>query len=196
MLIDRYGYEDQAAAVVAGLTGVAGDDRVILSTERFFAVHIGAPAGGRPTDTTPEAVALTLSMTPCPPTASLAPMVKVEDQVDQIGLSRAPIGATPVSIRSAEDSKVSGWAVDAPSRAPASGVDIVIDRMVFPAVYGAHRNDVAQYLGRPNYRDTGFNATIPANALSRGEHWLSLRVVTADGRCYFQSPEVRVSAIE
>ena len=196
VLVDRYGYEDQAAAVVAGLRGVAGDDRVILSTDRFFAVDIGAPAGGRPADSPPEAVALTLSMTPCPPPASLAPMVKVEDQVDQIGLSRAPFGATPASIRSAEDSKVSGWAVDAPSRAPASGVDVVVDRMVFPTIYGAHRNDVAQYFGRPNYRDTGFNATIPANALSRGEHWLNLRVVTADGRCYFQSPAVRVNAIE
>ena len=33
-----------------GLKGVAGDDRVILSTDRFFAVHIDSPAGGRPAD--------------------------------------------------------------------------------------------------------------------------------------------------
>ena len=196
VLVDRYGYEDQAAAVVAGLKGVAGNDGVILNTDRFFAVAIGAPAATRSSDQTPEAVALTLAMTPCPPTASLAPMVKVEDQVDQIGSSRAPFGATPASIPLTEDSKVSGWAVDAPNRAPASGVDVVIDQMVFPSIYGTHRNDVAQYFGRPNYRDTGFTTTIPANALSRGEHWLSLRVVTADGRCYFQSPAVRVSSIE
>lgn len=196
VLVDRFGYEDQAAAVVAALGRVAGKDRVILSTDRFFAVDIAALAGGGQTNATQEAVPLTLSMTACPPTASLAPMVKVEDQVDQIGSSRAPFGATPASIPLAEDSKVSGWAVDAPSRAPASGVDVVVDRMVFPSVYGAHRNDVAQYFGRPNYRDTGFTATIPAKALSRGDHWLSVRVVTADGRCYYQSPAVRVSAIE
>jgi len=196
ILVDRYGYEDQAAAIIAGLRRVAGDDRAILSTDRFFAVDLGALAGGGSTGPSAGAVALTLSMTPCPPPASLAPMVKVEDQVDQIGLSRAPFGATPPSIRSAEDSKVSGWAVDAPSRAPASGVDVVIDRMVFPTIYGANRNDVAQFFSRPNYRETGFTATIPANTLSRGEHWLSMRVVTADGRCYFQSPAVRVSSIE
>ena len=196
VLVNRYGYEDQAAAVVAGLRQVAGTDRVILSTDHFFAVDIGALAGGTSAGPTPQAVALTLSMTPCPPPASLAPMVKVEDQVDQIGLSRAPFGATPSSIRSAEDSKVSGWAVDGPGRAPAAGVDIVIDRIVFPSIYGSHRNDVAQYFKRPDYRDTGFTATIPANSVPRGEHWLSLRVVTADGRCYFQSPGVRVSAIE
>ena len=68
--------------------------------------------------------------------------------------------------------------------------------MVFPTTYGTHRNDVAEYFRRPNYRDTGFTAVIPANAIPRGEHWLSIRVVTADGRCYFQSPGFRVKAIE
>ena len=79
---------------------------------------------------------------------------------------------------------------------PAAGVDIVIDRVVYPTTYGTHRNDVAEYFRRPNYRDTGFAAVIPANAIPLGEHWLSIRVVTADGRCYFQSPGFRVKAIE
>ena len=65
--------------------------------------------------------------------------------------------------------------------------------MVFPTTYGTHRNDVAQYFRQPSYRDTGFTATIPANAISPGEHWLSIRVVTADSRCYFQSPGFRVT---
>ena len=123
-------------------------------------------------------------------------MVSVADQVDQIGESRAPWGAGAAQIRRSQDSKVSGWAVDAPRRSPAAGVDVVIDRMVFPTTYGTHRNDVAQYFRQPNYRDTGFTATIPANAISPGEHWLSIRVVTADGRCYFQSPGFRVTSIE
>jgi hypothetical protein len=45
-------------------------------------------------------------------------MVKVEDQVDQIGLSRAPFGADPLVDPVGGDSKVSGWAVDGPGRAP------------------------------------------------------------------------------
>ena len=41
--------------------------------------------------------------------------------------------------------------------------------MVFPTTYGTHRNDVAEYFRQPSYRDTGFTATIPANAIaSRG----------------------------
>jgi hypothetical protein len=48
----------------------------------------------------------------------------------------------------------------------------------------------------PSYRDTGFTATIPANAIPPGERWLSIRVVRADGRCYFQSSGFRVMSIE
>jgi hypothetical protein len=197
VLVDRYGYEDQGAAVVTGLQRSVGDERVIVSTDRFVAVDIRAIAGdATPVPHSVEPVALTLSMPPCPPTASLAAMVSVTDQVDQIGESRAPWGAGAAQIRRSQDAKVSGWAIDAPRRSPATGVDVVIDRMVFPTTYGTHRNDVAQYFRQPSYRETGFTATIPANAIAGGEHWLSIRVVTADGRCYFQSPGFRVTSIE
>ena len=195
VLVDRYGYEDQGAAVLAGLRRSVRADRVIVSTDRFVALDIRALAGNAPaTPATP--VAMTLSMTPCPAAPSLAPMVRVADQVDQIGESRGPWGGGVAQIRRSQDSKVSGWAVDAPRRSAAAGVDVVIDRMVFPTIYGTDRTDVAQYFGRPSYRDTGFIATIPANAVPRGDHWLSIRVVTADGRCYFQSPGFPVTSIE
>ena len=51
VLVDRYGYEDQGAAVIAGLRRSVGDDRVIVSTDRFVAVDIratGGPARRRP----------------------------------------------------------------------------------------------------------------------------------------------------
>jgi phosphoglycerol transferase len=197
VLVDRYGYEDQGTAVIAGLRRGAGDDRVIVSTDRFFAVDIRA-AAGRSADaaSSMDPVALTLSMTPCPPTASLAPMVSVSDQVDQIGENRAPWGAGTAQIRRSQEAKVSGWAIDAPRRSPAAGVDVVVDGMVFPTTYGTHRNDVAEYFRQPGYRDSGFTAIIPANAIAPGEHWLSIRVVTADGGCYFQSPGFRVTSIE
>ncbi len=197
VLVDRYGYEDQGAAMIAGLRRSVGDGRVIVSTDRFVVVDIRALSGRAPAaSASREPLALTLSMTPCPPPPSLAPMVSVGDQVDQIGESRAPWTAGGAQIRRSRDSKVSGWAVDGPKRAPAAGVDVVVDRMVFPATYGTHRDDVAQYFRQPNYRDTGFTATIPANAIPPGEHFLSIRVVTADGRCYFQSPGFRVTSVE
>ena len=195
VLVDRYGYEDQGAGVIAALRRAAGDDRVLFSADRFVAVDIRTLAD-RPAVTSAAAPALTLSMAACPPTASLAPMVSVADQVDLVGESRPPWGADGARIRRSQESKVAGWAVDGPRRAPAAGVDVVIDRAVFPTTYGTHRNDVAQYFKRPAYRDTGFTAIIPANALARGERWLSIRVVTADGRCYFESPGVRVTVVE
>ena len=177
-----------------------------MAADRFVAVDIRTLADGATGVTgatgatsapaPAPAPALTLSMAPCPATPSLAPMVSVADQVDQIGESRSPWTATGALIRRALESKVSGWAVDGPRRAPAAGVDVVIDRTVFPTTYGTHRNDVAQYFKRPNYRDTGFTAIIPANTLARGEHWLSIRVVTSDSRCYFESAGFRVTAAE
>ena len=94
-------------------------------------------------------------------------MVSVADQVDQIGESRAPLGAEPRRSGRSQDSKVSGGRSTRRAALPAAGVDVVIDRMVFPTTYGTHRNDVAQYFRQPNYRDTGFTATIPANAIPR-----------------------------
>jgi hypothetical protein len=67
---------------------------------------------------------------------------------------------------------------------------------VFPSTYAIHRNDVADYFRRTSYADTGFTATIPGNTLAVGEHWLSLRVVAADGRCYYQSTGIRVTSTE
>jgi len=196
VLVDRFGYEDQAAAVVTDLRRSAGDDRVIISTDRFLAVDIRALADGRPVAGPARAPALTVSMTPCPPPASLGPIVSVADQVDQIGESRPPWGSSGAHVRRSQEWRVTGWAVDAPRRAPAAGVDVVIDRTVFPTTYGTDRGDVAQFFKRPNYRDTGFVAIIPAGVVAIGEHWLSIRVLTSDARCYFESAGVKVTAIE
>jgi hypothetical protein len=196
VLVDRYGYEDDGAAVIAGLRRSVGDDHVIVSTDRFVVVDLRGLAASTTAVSPLEPVALTLSMKPCPPPPSLAPMVSVVDQVEQIGESRAPWSKAAAQIRRSRDAKVSGWAVDGPSRSAAAGVDVVVDRMVFPTTYGTHRNDVAEYFRQPKYRDTGFTATIPANAIQRGDHWLSIRVVTADNRCYFQSPGFPVTTIE
>jgi hypothetical protein len=113
--------------------------------------------------------------------------------IEQIDASRPPFDADGVRIQPSGAFKVAGWAVDHMNRPAASGVDVVIDKMVFPSTYGIHRKDVADYFRRANYRDTGFTANIPANAVPAGEHWLSLRVVTLSGSCYFQSPGIRMT---
>ena len=112
--------------------------------------------------------------------------------IDQIGAARAPFGNGSVRVSSADELRVSGWAVDHPSRAAAGGVDVVIDRTPFPSTYGATRDDVAEYFQRPAYRDSGFTAGIPAGAIAKGEHALTLRVVASDGRCYYQTRAIPV----
>ena len=187
ILIDRYGYEDAGAAVSGSLLRIFGPEYVIAETERFLAVNISGATG--PADTSEdtsvvEALPLTLSLAPC----EGQPMVTIE----QIDTSRVPFDAAGVRIRPQGTFKVSGWAVDHTNRTGASGVDVIVDRMVFPSTYGIHRNDVAEYFRRTAYRDTGFTATIPASAMPAGEHWLSLRVVTLEGSCYLQSAAIRV----
>jgi hypothetical protein len=193
VLIDRYGYEDAGAAMLSALLRITADKRVIASTDRFVVVDITSVPDdtARTKDPAPRSVALTLSLAPCG--GPVTNVVKVEDQVEQIGGSHSPFPATGARILSAGESRVSGWAIDHPNRAPADGVDVVIDKMLFPSTYGTHRSDVAEYFRRTDYRDTGFTATIPANALAAGEHWLSLRVVSSNGGCYYQSPSVRVT---
>jgi hypothetical protein len=112
--------------------------------------------------------------------------------IDQIGSARPPFGAASVHVSSADELRVSGWAVDHPSKSAASGVDVVIDRTPFPSTYGATRDDVAEYFQRPAYRESGFAAGIPANAIAKGEHAITLRVVASDGRCYYQSRAIPI----
>jgi hypothetical protein len=112
--------------------------------------------------------------------------------IDQIGTARPPFGAGSVHVSASNELRVSGWAVDHPSRAAAGGVDVVIDRTPYPSTYGATRDDVADYFQRPAYRESGFAAGIPAGAIAKGEHALMLRVVASDGGCYYQTRGIPV----
>jgi hypothetical protein len=183
VLIDRYGYEDDGKAVTTALLRITGDARLILRTDRFVAVDIrGLHNAAADTDSM-ESVPLTLGMPRC----NGEPLMKI----DQIGDTFAPFSDVGAQISSSADVKVVGWAVDY-WRMAAAGLDVVIDTTLLPSTYGTNRNDVADYFGRTDYRDTGFTATIPANTLVPGEHWLSIRVVAANSACYNQSPSVRV----
>jgi hypothetical protein len=199
ILIDRYGYEDNGAAISAALLRIIGDKHVIAQTDRYLALDIRglAAAGPTPRDASASAsaggaaaavelVPATLSLTPC---KGQPPMTAI----DQIGAARPPFGAGSVHVSGASEVRVSGWAVDHPGKMAAAGVDVAIDRTPFPSTYGATRDDVADYFQRPAYRESGFTAEIPAGAIAKGEHALTLRVVAADGRCYYQSRVIPVT---
>jgi hypothetical protein len=185
-LVDRYGYEDYGAAVVAALSRTVGANRVVARSDRYIAFDIRSPgeAPEPPAADTSELLPATLSLAAC--------KGQPRAIIDQIGGAHAPFGGN-VPISRSSELKVSGWAVDAPNRMPAAGVDVVVDRTPFASMYGANRNDVAEYFQQPVYRESGFTAGIPANRLERGEHGISLRVVSADRRCYYQSSVVTIT---
>ena len=105
----------------------------------------------------------------------------------------------PVSVKVAETPQimVNGWAVDKPGQGPAGGVVMVIDGNVeVPTTYGAERADVAKFLNNPNYTKTGFVGWINVAPITKGQHILSFKVLTADKRSYYAPPNKITLAIQ
>ena len=103
--------------------------------------------------------------------------------------SRSPSIEVPV-----KDTVVAGWAVDDLSKSAAANVDVVLDHVPYAAHYGLPRKDVAASLNNPGYEYSGFQYTIPASQLTKGIHVFAIRVVSADGKSYVESPELMLVA--
>jgi hypothetical protein len=87
-----------------------------------------------------------------------------------------------VSRAAGQPVKLTGWAIDDLAWRPASGVTLRLDGQTeFPAVYGLENKDVAKILQNPEFRWTGFDATIPLDKVSPGMHTLELRILRTDG---------------
>ena len=187
VLVDRYGYEDGGSAVTKALTRIVGGEHVIAQTDRYVALNItSARDRTRTRDASAfERIPSTLSVQPCDRQTLFT--------IDQIGATHAPFAAQGVQVERSTEFKIWGWAVDQPNRTAAGGLDVVIDQMVLPSTYGMNRNDVAEYFKRGSYRESGFVASVPAQALAAGKHWVGLRVMSADGICYYQTAGVFVT---
>ena len=110
--------------------------------------------------------------------------------IDRIGSDGAPFDQGAIRVPASGLFRVEGWAVDREAGSTAAAVDVVIDEALFQSIYGLERRDVADYLGRAPYRDSGFRAEIDAETLSKGSHSLSLRVVSSSRGCYYESPSL------
>ena len=82
-----------------------------------------------------------------------------------------------------------GWAVDADNESTAGGVYIDIDGKIFPAFYGTDRQDVAEHLGVPSYRYSGFERALPISEIGAGTHEVSFVVLTTDKKGYYRSDQ-------
>ena len=84
--------------------------------------------------------------------------------------------------------RFSGWAVDEPLQAVAGGVDVVIDEVPYGSWYGGYRSDIAEHFKNVSYHGSGFLLLLPPGTLQKGEHVVTLRTISNDGKCYYQGP--------
>ena len=88
---------------------------------------------------------------------------------------------------------VDGFGFDAAAKLPAKGMDVVIDGKAFGARYGHARGDVATYFKTPALAKTGFRVVLPPEMVGPGSHSVTLRIVAADGKAYYETPPVGFS---
>jgi hypothetical protein len=92
-----------------------------------------------------------------------------------------------ISLQKTEMVTISGWAVDQKAETAAGGVFLNIDgEKDIPASYGIDRPDVADYFQNINYGPSGFSVSFPTSWLDKGKHVLTLKIVTADKREYYE----------
>jgi hypothetical protein len=126
---------------------------------------------------------------PLPPSGDLSSLVHVDSEtlfaIDTLNERIIEGQCEPVAITKRDgDLVVTGWAVDAVSKAVAGGVYVDIDGDIYPAFYGTDRRDVADYFKLAGYRHCGFEAAI--QHLETGSHVLSLLILTSNRRGYYR----------
>jgi hypothetical protein len=96
--------------------------------------------------------------------------------------------STPIEVLRGGDLVLNGWAIDKASATLATAVDLAIDGTPYEAAYGSARPDVAQVLKVPGYLRSGFTFRFPGSRIASGSHRLTVRIVSADGKRYFEGP--------
>ena len=110
--------------------------------------------------------------------------------LDRVGEALDPLNKQPAGTPGDAPIQLSGFGFDPVAKAPAKGVDVVIDGKAYAATYGAAREDVANYFKSPGLAATGYAVTLPAGFLVNGPHKIAVRVIAADGKGYFESPPI------
>jgi hypothetical protein len=163
------------------------DGALIAQTDRYVAFDIRALANAL------DAAAPRLPSAPLLATAGMrACGAEPAMGIDQVGSIKGVVGRGPIRVDRARGLRVGGWTVDQPRQALAAGVDVTLDEVPFPSMYGWDRIDVANYFKHPAYRYSGFLAEIPEEKLKKGKHMLSIRVASSNRECYYESARIRL----
>jgi hypothetical protein len=108
--------------------------------------------------------------------------------LDHVGQATDPFNRHPAVTAAVQPTVMDGFAFDPVAKAPARGVDLIVDGKAYGTAYGAARPDVADYFKVPALANVGFRTVLPAAALQPGAHTVVVRVVAADRLSYFDSP--------
>lgn len=155
---------------------------------------------GKPRHPPPDPMAIAPPAAPAaPPTEGMsAGLAKRAEPagffLDHVGQAVDPRGHPPAETAAAAPILLDGFAFDPTAKTPAKGVDLVVDGKTYGAKYGAARQDVANFFKAPGLVNVGFTTTLPPGTLAAGPHVVVVRVVAADGRGYFDSPEIPFQA--
>ncbi|HEX3365915.1 hypothetical protein [Phenylobacterium sp.] len=173
--------------------------RLILTASAMAALGLAACEQGKPRHPPPDPMALAPAAAPTAPTGGLsAGLTKRAETagffLDHIGQSVDPRGKPPAVTAADAPILLDGFGFDPVAKAPAKGVDVVIDGKTYGAKYGAARQDVGNFFKNPALVNVGFTTTLPAGTLAAGSHVVVVRVVAADGLGYFDSPEIPFQA--
>ncbi|MGH6963739.1 MAG: hypothetical protein ACREE0_04605 [Phenylobacterium sp.] len=110
--------------------------------------------------------------------------------LDRVGEALDPLNKQPAGTPGDAPIVLSGFGFDPVAKAPATGIEVAIDGKAYAATYGLTRADVGAYFKTPALAPTGFTVTLPAGFLINGPHQVAVRVIAADGKGYFESPQV------
>jgi phosphoglycerol transferase len=191
ILIDRYGYPDQAAALLSELGVTTGSQAILVADERYVALDLRrVKKSDVATDRLPR-----VGDTPRPATLGLPRCVGDTPQnLEWVGVTAIPFNQPHVDVPLAGDFFVTGWAVDRRTRGVAGDVDIVVGDNAYPAFYGIERADVADALKVPGYRPSGYTARLMGSEIGTGLQPLSIRILANDRSCYYQGERVWIEA--
>jgi hypothetical protein len=97
---------------------------------------------------------------------------------------------------------VAGWFVDQTAQGWAGADDVQVwqgtmdggGKLLAKALFAQSRPDVASALGNPFFTNSGFNAVVPANALSTGPQSLSVYAHTPGKGWWYKQTQINVSA--
>lgn len=174
----------------------AGRLRVALIAALLLGLTTLSACEGTPTDspdntpTTNQATTLTSALAPVAGETA----IYIDTVNKQVPSAKGPV---VVNVEQTPQIMVNGWAVDKPAQSPAGGVVLVIDGNVeVPTTYGADRPDVAKFLNNPNYTKSGYVGWINVAPITKGQHILSFKVLTADKRGYYEPANKITLAIQ